>query len=149
MQRLAYFVLSALSFTGIFIALHSPSRAHVQGLFLSEKREILSTVVGDILGDGTPVQVVKIRAGDRLFLEVYVPTHSGTRILIDTITLSENRDSYFSINGQFTNLAVDDVDGDQRLEIVSPTVDHNLTAHLNVFKFNEETKLFQKVTKAY
>lgn len=116
---------------------------------MPEKRVLISTVMGDVLGDGTPVQVAKIRTRDSILIEVYVPARDGSRVLIDRIELDEKRDGYFTLNGNLTNLAIDDVDGDQLLEIIAPAFDQNLNAHLNVYKFNQSSKTFQKVTKAY
>ncbi len=104
---------------------------------------------GDVLGDGTPIQVAKIRTRDSLILEIYAPSKDGSRALIDRIVLEESRDGYFTLNGSLTNLAIDDVDGDNKMEIIAPAFDHNLTAHLNVFRFDRESKTFLKVTQAY
>jgi len=149
MIKFAYWSWSILSLAAFATVLHTSSREKVRDYFMPEQRVLISTVMGDVLGDGTPVQVAKIRTRDSLILEVYIPAKDGSRLMIDRIVLDEKRDGYFTLNGNLTNLAIDDVDGDNQLEILAPAFDQNLTAHLNVFKFDRSSKTFLKVTQAY
>ncbi len=67
-------------------------------------------------------------------------------MLLDTINLEQERDGYFTFNGQLVSLAIDDIDGDHQVEILAPAFDSQLTAHLNVYKYNAGSKTFQRVT---
>lgn len=138
-----------LSAVAILVGVVSLNREWSQSIrerFESKDRVLISTAVGDILGDGNPVEVAKVKTSDGIKLEVYVPGPQGTRILLETIPLDQERDGYFTFNGQLVSLAIDDIDGDHRFEILAPAFDHQLTAHLNVFKYNPESKTFQRVT---
>ncbi|MEZ4870891.1 MAG: hypothetical protein R2827_01335 [Bdellovibrionales bacterium] len=50
--------------------------------------------------------------------------------------------------GQSTNLAVDDVNGDNIPEIIAPSFDKHLVAHMNVFSYNPVTKKFENITSS-
>jgi hypothetical protein len=141
----------ALSAFAILVGIVSLNREWSQNIrdsFDSKDRVLISTAVGDILGDGTPVEVAKVRTSDGLSLEIYVPGPQGTRVLLERIPLDQERDGYFTFNGQLVSLAIDDIDGDHRFEILAPAFDQQLTAHLNVYKYNHESKSFQKMTSA-
>jgi hypothetical protein len=67
--------------------------------------------------------------------------------LVERIEITDARDAFFSFNGQATNLAIDDVNGDGRPEILVPTFDRNLVGRLNVFEYNNDTREFSKVIR--
>ncbi len=115
-------------------------------LLNTEDRVLISTAVGDILGDGTPVEVAKVKTPEGIVLEIYTPGPQGTRVLLEKIFLDQERDGYFTFNGQLVSLAIDDIDGDHKPEILAPAFDQQLTAHLNVYKYNADSKTFHKVT---
>jgi hypothetical protein len=138
--------MSAVAILVGVISLNREWSQSIRNSFVSDERVLISTAVGDILGDGTPVEVAKVRTSKGLFLEIYVPGPQGSRVLLDTISLDQERDGYFTLNGQLVSLAIDDIDGDQEVEILAPAFDHQLTAHLNVFKYNSTSKKLQRVT---
>ena len=51
------------------------------------------------------------------------------------------------IKGQATNLALKDIDGDNSMEIIVPTYDSNLVAHLNVYKYDPFSRRFIQMSK--
>jgi len=109
----------------------------------SEFRHILSVASGDLLSNGSNVKVVKVKTQHGLFLEVYGASENFNRPLLERILLPDKTDGYFHFRGQATNLALDDIDGDNKLEIIAPSFDRDLIAHLNVYKYNQETKRFE------
>jgi len=68
-----------------------------------------------------------------------------TSNLLAKITLPEKRDGYFQLKGNATNLGLVDVDGDSILEIIAPTFDDQMVARLNIYKFNADTKGFDRM----
>jgi len=139
----------AMSAVAILIGVISLNRdwsRSIRTSLLSQERVLISTAVGDILGDGTPVEVAKVKTPDGIIIEIYAPGPNGSRVLLDKLPLDQERDGYFTFNGQLVSLAIDDIDGDNQVEILAPAFDQQLTAHLNVFKYNPGSKSFQKVT---
>ena len=86
-----------------------------------------------------------IKNKNSLSIEVY-DQDAEEMTLIAKIPLNETRDAYFSAKGNATNLALTDVDSDGALEIVAPTYDDQMIPRLNIFKYNPETKSFDRVT---
>jgi hypothetical protein len=147
-MNLLKLALSALAILVGVVSLNREWSGFIRDLMSSDRREIISTAVGDVLGDGTPVEVVKIRTKDGIVLEVYVPGPQSTRVLLERIALDQEKDGYFNYNGQLVSLAIDDIDGDNTPEILAPAFDQQFTAHLNVFKFDVASRSFHKVTKS-
>jgi hypothetical protein len=59
--------------------------------------------------------------------------------LVDRVELLQHKDAHFSFGGGSTNLAVDDINGDGRSEVIVPSLDKQLVAHLAIFEFDSET----------
>ena len=62
---------------------------------------------------------------------------NNTRPLLGSIKLPDQRDGYFYFQGKATNLALDDLDGDEVLEIIVPSFGEIFRARLNIFKYDQ------------
>lgn len=136
-------VLSVASMTSV---LNSDLREKIKGFLSSEYRVVLSTVSGNVDGLGE-AKIVKVKTHKGLFLEVYGPSENGHSPMKSKIPLNESRDAYVNYKDKATNLILDDVDGDNLLEIIAPFYDKALVAHLNVFKYDKNSGTFNKLTK--
>lgn len=118
-------------------------RESLRERFLSDRREILAKVDGDLNGQGDFVSVVKVKTRDDLLVEVYsVNPQRGETTQRARLILPEHKDGYFQFRGQPTNLALVDLDGDNWLEIVAPTYDENLIPRLHVYKYDPHAQVF-------
>jgi hypothetical protein len=140
------YLLFTTALTLAVVSLNREWSKSIHDSIFDTKRTLLSTAVGDVLGDGTPIQVIKVKTGDQLSIEVYAPGIRGSRILVDRIPLEQEQDGYFTFNGELVGIAVDDIEGDKKAEILAPAFDQQLTAHLNVFKYDTTSKSFQRVS---
>ncbi|HEX4925253.1 MAG TPA: hypothetical protein VFV50_14260, partial [Bdellovibrionales bacterium] len=95
-----------------------------------------------VLGDGTPVRVMKIKTRDGLSIEVY---RASNYDLVQRIHLDQKKDGFFTFRGEAANLVLTDVDGDDVPEIVAPGYDQNLTAQLNVYRYDPDSQLFHRM----
>jgi hypothetical protein len=138
---IAAFAISLVS------VLHPDVRSQIRGAFVHDFRTIVSTARGDLLGNGTQLTVVKVKTQNSLGLEVYQAEADGSNRLLEHIELPDKKDGYFNFNGQATNLAIDDVDGDGRPEIVAPSFDQNLVGRLNIYKFKAESNSFERMIR--
>lgn len=145
LQKIWKFSFVALFAASLLTALHPDVRAQVRGSLLRDYRTVVSSAKGDLTNDGTSYNIIKVKTRDDLILEVYKGSNEGKLELVEKIQMPNQRDGYFSFNGQATNLAVDDIDGDGRPEILVPSFDRDLVGHLNVFRFDPTAKNFQKV----
>jgi len=134
--------------TVLISAFHPDLRSTLRQQFNSEYRHVLSTASGLILHDHNPLKVVKIKTEKGLFLEFYEENNSSrTNSLIHKVQLPDHRDGYFVFRGQATNLALDDIDGDRQMEVIAPSFDQNMVAHLNVYKYNPQKESFEPLRK--
>ena len=105
-------------------------------------REILSSVSGDVFGNGRNAKIIKVKTHNGLFIEIYELKDTNPPRLHQQIKLRDRRDGHFLFNGESSNLVLDDINGDQVMEILAPSFDNNFTAHLNVFTYSPEQQRF-------
>ncbi|HEX7674728.1 MAG TPA: hypothetical protein VF412_11190 [Bdellovibrio sp.] len=139
-------VLAAVAMAITTVAVVPSLRMKVKSAFSLEDREILAKVSGRISSSGPRVTVLKIKNKEGLSLEVYDMDGTEGMTLITKIPLAESRDGYFALQGNATNLALTDVDSDGAMEIVAPTYDDQMVPRLNIFKYNPDTKNFDRVS---
>jgi hypothetical protein len=137
-------VLIALCAMMLISVLHPDVRSQVRGTFVHDYRTIVSTVEGDLTGKGSHYKVAKVKTQDNMLLEIYELSANGSQKLVDRIVLADKRDGYFNFKNQASNLAIDDIDGDGRPEILVPSFDNNLVGHLNVYSFDPQTGTSQQ-----
>lgn len=136
-------ILAVVAMTLTTIAVVPSLRTKVKEAFTHEDREILAKVNGRISPDGPELSVLKIKRGGKLSVEVYEVNSSGN-VLLTKLSLFEARDGFVSLKGSATNLALADLDKDGVQEIVAPTYDDQMVPRLNIFKFNESSKTFDR-----
>lgn len=127
-------------------AFHSGLRYELRSALALNKRVVLSTVTGEITSDGILSKVVKVRNDNQIYIEVYKLYDSGQE-LVTKLSIPDVHDGYFHIKGESTNLLLNDIDGDQVPEIIAPSFDKDLVAHLNIFKFDSGSKSFYLMTQ--
>ncbi|MBX2987954.1 MAG: hypothetical protein KF802_08650 [Bdellovibrionaceae bacterium] len=129
------------------LAVIPPLRARIRAFFLPETRQILAKTSGYITPRGPFVSVFKISEGGSLMLEIYTtPDDQGNPQLLQKIPLNEIRDGYVNFQGNATNLALSDTDHDGALDILAPTFDEQMTPRLNVFRYNEDLRTFERAS---
>ena len=139
-------LLSTGALVAILCVIHPELNKWTRSFFTpAPYRKVLATASGDLLNVNTDFKVIKVRSHNGLFIEVYKGFRDNTRPRLSRIKLPDKRDGYFYFQGQATNLAIEDLDGDKKLEIIAPSFDENLRAHLNIFKYNETTHNYEIV----
>lgn len=137
---------------GAFVAVTHPDvRAAVRGTLRSDFRTVISTAKGDLSGTGSMYTVAKVKTRDNIYLEIFETVADAAANsaphLVERIELADARDAYFNFDGQATNLAIEDINGDGRPEILAPTFDRNLVGRLNVFQYDDATRDFRKIIR--
>jgi hypothetical protein len=132
-------ILSTICLTGFFVVvLDTNLRSSIRSVLRPEYRVILAVAQADLKGAGLPMQILKVKTHEGLFLEVYSNKDEKSGInqeLLASVRLPDKKDGYFTFNGQVTNLAIDDIDNDNQPEILATSFDNDLVAHLNVYRF--------------
>jgi hypothetical protein len=130
----------------IAVALHPEWRVRWQAWLLPEKRDLLASVTGDLLNNGIQMKVLKFATGRGLIIEVHSPTENEASFnLVDRIFIPDRHDGYVTLNSQPTRLAIVDVDHDGSPEILAPSFDEKLVAHLNTLRLNPASKKLELV----
>lgn len=124
-------------------------RLRVQTLFVSDQKKLLAQVSGALSGDGAIYSVLKYQTSRGILVEIIREDE-----LVDRTYIPDRHDGFFTFNGQASRLALVDLDSQPGLEIIAPTYDEKLNAHLNVLKFSSETKTLQylqdtEITKSF
>ncbi|MBX3020399.1 MAG: hypothetical protein KF799_01880 [Bdellovibrionales bacterium] len=140
---LIFSVLLLVAAALVAAALTPSVREGVQSYFGQVGREVLATADGDLLNEGTPAKVIKYRNRDGLFVDVLRVTPDGGSSLVDRILLPDKHDGLFNFHGRVTRLAIADVDGDGKMELLAPSFDNQLVPHLNVFRYNPAIQRFE------
>ena len=115
----------------------------LSGFATHEEHEILATAEGDVLNDGSPTKVIKVRNADGIYVEVMKVLENGDTTTVDRIQLPDKHDGLFNFQGHVTRLAIADIDNDGKFELLAPSFDNQLVPHLNVFRFNPESRRFE------
>ena len=131
----------------LIAALHPELRSKTRAAFLSDYRMIVSTARGDLIGNGGELVVAKVKTRDSLLLEIYEALSDGSQRLIERIEMADQRDGFFNFNGQAVNLAIDDIDGDGKPEILVPTFDANLVGRLSIYHYSAVAQGFQRLLR--
>jgi hypothetical protein len=140
-------ILSTLFIAGLVAVLHPAVRSEIRSHVLKETRTVVSKAVGDLRGDGTQLSVVKVKTRNSLILEVYEPQAESSPKLLGRTEIPNAREGYFTFDGQATNLAVDDIDGDGRPEVLVPSFDVNMVGQLSVYRFDNDTKSLRRLSE--
>lgn len=138
-------ILAILAMLMTTVAVIPSLRTQVKDYFLNEDRQIVAKATGPLSAQGPRATVLKIKSKNSLFLEVYNIENPEGMSLIAKIPLFESRDGFFLLQGNATNLAISDIDKDGSVEIVAPTYDEQMIPRLNIFRYNIDSKSFDRV----
>ena len=138
------FCLFSLNVGSVYVLFFSPDiRSYVQKQLEFRGQKALSVVYGDLMNDGSEVRVVKLKSSDGIYLEFYSRSYNGISSLINRTKIPRAvQDGFFDYRGKTVQLAVLDLDGDGKMELIAPTFDKNLIARLNPYEYNTGTQSF-------
>lgn len=146
-QKIAILFLIFLSLGMTTVTVVPSLKNRVKSLFSFDGRRILAKVIGKLGNEGPEVTVLKIEEDEQLYIEIYTEdSSSGQPSLLSKIRLDETRDAHFTYQGNATNLALGDMDGDGIIEIFVPTFDDQMVARLNIYKYNTELRAFERIS---
>lgn len=143
MRPLTLFLI-ALAFSLAVIAGIPSLRQKVRDQILPDRREIVAKIEGQISNQLPQLTILKIKTRDQFFIEIYSTGEDLT--LMQRIAIEEPTDGHFEFQGQYTNLALADLDVNGEFEIICPMYDRNGTPRLLVFKYNPEILTFEKMS---
>jgi hypothetical protein len=125
----------------IVAVLNTNIREQIRSFFKPQNFRILLAVARGQMDDSNKIyQVLKVKTEAGLFLEIY-----NDQKFISSVRLPDTKDGFFTFNGQVTNLAIDDVDNDNKNEVLATSFDQDLVAHLNIYRFNTEKQQLEFV----
>lgn len=112
--------------------------------FVSENRTILGKVIGRLAAGSENYVILKIRQKDTIFVEIYKEDpKTETLEFQQKIDLGQKTEGHFSFKGEATNLVFTNIDDDDKLEILVPVFDAEMTARLYTIKYNDSIHQFE------
>ena len=133
-------VLQAVSLCILF----SPLKETIYSNWTTNKEELLSVAQGDITGNGDYVKVLKFKTKEGLRVEFLKENEHGFREVVNNIKIPHPYNGFFEYRGHSIQLGMSDVNGDGMMEVLAPSFDNNLVAHLNVYYYDADRGLFEK-----
>ena len=145
-KSILFFISAALLFAGITLI---PSvRIKLQNLLNSQQRVVLSKITGYFSTNQTQLLILKVKDSAGLQIEIYgVNPATQAQTFRQKFDLSEDADSFVTLDKNSTNLALQDVDQDGNLDIIAPSVDQNGNLRLNTFRYNSDLNQFEPYLK--
>jgi len=130
---------------GMSILLFQPAvREMTTEWVYSTDRKILSIVKTEISEE--PIHFLKVRVANVIYLEVYRPGMDRAQELLARAELTDSKDAFYKLPSGESNLFLQDVDGDGNPEVVAPSYDKNMIAHLNIYQFDLSSKELRKLS---
>lgn len=120
-------------------------RTSVQEYFTKPEHDILATAEGDLLGDGSNCKVIKYMGSEGVYVEIRKLKPDGNSDLVDRVLMPDKHDGLFNFQGHVTRLAIYDIDQDGKLEVLAPTFDNQLIPHMNILKYNSDSRHFDLI----
>lgn len=145
--RVGRLVLSALFIMMLVAVLHPTVRTEIRSQIVKDFRTVVSTAAGDLRGDGSKLTIIKVKTRQALVLEVYEPQLESAPKLLGRVEIPNAREGFFTFDGQATNLAVDDIDGDGQPEVLVPSFDTNMVGQLSVYRFDRDAQNLRRVSE--
>lgn len=136
-------VLCVLQLLSLYF-LFSPLKKTIRAGWPMNKEELLSVVQGDITGNGDYVKVLKFKTKEGLRVEFLKENEDGIREVVSNIKIPHPYNGFFEYRGSSIQLGMSDVDGDGVMEVLAPSFDRSLMAHLNVYYYDPDRGGFDR-----
>ncbi len=112
--------------------------------FITENRAILGKVIGQLQTGSDNYVILKIKQKENIFIEIYIEDpKTETLEFQQKIDLGQKKEGHFSFKGEATNLVFANIDDDDKLEILVPVFDADMTARLYTIKYNDSIHQFE------
>jgi hypothetical protein len=144
--------LKSISISGLILTLlflfsvvlyFSPTLQNApRSFFTSNSRKILSVASAEFTKQ-SEYKVFKLLTEKGIVIELYGSAINGYEPLLSSFEINDPFDSFFQFKGRSSNLALQDMDGDNVFEIIAPSLDSSLIPHLNILKFNQENRTLE------
>lgn len=119
----------------------------VKIFFSNDNRLILAKIKMVYVAEKTEYLVLKVKDSSGIQIEIYEIKNENQNVFKQKFDLIQDSDAYITLDKNTTNLALSDVDKDNQLDILAPSVDRNGNLRLNVFRFNPELKNFEPLVE--
>lgn len=123
----------------------SDYKGKIRSKLLPKKESLLSVIHGDVTGEGDNIHVLKFKTPQGIRIEFLRENEdTGFREVIFKTEIKNHYNGFFEYRGQSVQLGMSDVDGDGVMEILAPSFDTQLMAHLKVYTYDERFNNFRE-----
>ena len=131
-----------------FVVLFQPSKIEKRFKFYkSPETQTLNRAMGQLINKTKDVRVLKIKKGDKIYLEFLSQQDNGGFTVINKIQIKGSREAYYNYwpkkTAKFGSLIILDDNGDGELDLLAPTYDKFFLPKLNIATYNQNTKKFE------
>lgn len=112
-------------------------------------QKTLQRVDGPLIDSDMDIRVLKVKKGNQIYLEFLSKQPSKSYIKINSVLLKGHREAYYEYWGDMISLAIQDADGDGRLDVIAPTFDKFFRPLINVVSYNPKSQKFELQKKVY
>lgn len=144
---LLYLILLVGCLAMAVVALNPQWRQKAQRMVFPKERVVLSSVWGQFSVDSPRMKAVKSLDSRGVFVEIFVEEPDKTLKLISTLVTGHPHDGQFNFKGHMSRLVAADIDEDGMDELLVPTFDSSMRPNLGLYKYQPNTKEFQKIVR--
>ena len=146
MLFIAFLVLLSVfvNFTFIFHPLRG--KHWLSKIYKKPLKQTLQKVDGPLIENGMDVRVLKVKKGNKIYLEFLSRQADDSFFIINSVELKGTREAYYRYwkkEKEMYSLLLFDDDGNGRLDVIAPTFDRFFLPQNNVVVYNQKTKQFE------
>ena len=140
---LVFLILLSFFINFVFVTQPLKIKRGLSQIYKKSLRKTLSRVEGPLIEIGMDIRVLKVKQGDKIYLEFLSKKANNSYWFINSVELKGSREAYFDYHGDTSSLLLVDADKDGLLDVIAPTFDRFFWPYRNLVVYNKEAKKFE------
>ena len=142
--RKSHWLLALFSVAFLFFVSKNEYADLLRSQLLKSSKKVYSYVQLPLPNSDETLTVYKVLSDGTLALEALFESE-GRIIDSRRVVLPQKQNAHFKFRGNFTDLAMTDLDNDGKLEILAPAFDADMIPRLNVYRLDADSREFIKL----
>jgi len=145
-----YNIILAILSTGFLLAslgmfIGKFSWFNLNNFFYPEERQVLASLKTDLNLEGSQYKVLKIKSGKKIWIEIYNLNTPEKHAIAFGVDAKAN--GQMMVDKKASALFASDLDGDNIMEIVSPTFNKDFQPQINAYKLDTDSGDFLQMSR--